>query len=107
MAEKIEPVFDGTKIWRGLATAYGSHFCIEVFPSSEHPGYYHMSWTWLRDSYAHDTKKPMRADGVQTMLNVGLKMEGLCMADMSWQEVSDKKELSLHHPELGQINDKV
>lgn len=110
MAEKIEPVFDG-RLWRGMSPAYGMHFVIELFPSVEHPGYYHISVAGVTETPPNadvtDTKRPIRADGVPMMLKIALKREGLCMADVTWQELPDNAALMLAHPELHQSNDKA
>ena len=104
------PVFDG-KIWRGLAKAYGVRFIAELFPSAKNPGYYHFSVVCMADdnntSYVDSTKHAILADSALQMLTIALKREGLVITDMRWQEVANKAELLIEHPERPQTNGKA
>ena len=95
-------IFEGRSL-RGVSNAYGSAFIVETFESKEHPGFYHASVVCLDDSFIDETKKPIRIDGFEPMLENLLKPHNLKISEFEWKEVS-KEELFLHHHQLSKKN---
>lgn len=97
------PDLDGKTIWIGISTAYGEQFIMELYPSKEYLGYYHIAMACLADTFAcyHDeagvllglidqTRRPVRADGVEERARYLLNQHGLVVADMHWSK-SEKR----------------
>lgn len=84
------PDLDGKTIWIGVSTAYGEQFAIELYPSKEHPGYYHIAMLCLADTFIDETRRPVRADGVEDYARYLLNQHGLVVADIYWSK-SEKK----------------
>lgn len=85
------PELDNKTIWRGISTAYGEHFAVELCPSKQHPGYYHIAACCFADTFIDETKRPVRADAVEEGVSYFLKQHGLVLADMSWYESETDK----------------
>ena len=78
------PELDGKKILRGVATAYGEDFAIEMVPAKNSPGYYHIAVTCFAEKFCDETKRPVRADGGEGQLKYFLKIHGLLVNDVRW-----------------------
>lgn len=85
------PELDGKKILRGVAIAYGEDFAIEIAPSKNHLGYYHIAVTCFADNFCDETKKPVRADGVEDQLKYFLKIHGLLVDNICWHTADNDK----------------
>lgn len=85
------PELDGKKILRGIAIAYGEDFAIEIAPSKNHLGYYHIAVWCFADNFYDETKKPVRADGVEDQLKYFLKIHGLLVDNIRWRIADNDK----------------
>lgn len=85
------PQLDG-RAWLGVAEAYGTRYAFELFESKRHPGYYHYTMFCQADSHCEDSKKPVRADGVEMILKASVsKYHGLTLDDILWHEVKPEE----------------
>lgn len=85
------PELDGNTTWCAICDAYGEHFAIEIAPSKNHPGYYHIATICFADNFADETKKPIRADAVELHVSYFLKQHGLVIDDMRWFKNTHEK----------------
>jgi hypothetical protein len=87
LVEPTTPVLDG-RAWVGIGTYYGTAFIVELCESRKHPGYYHYATYCLDDSFQQESKKPFKADVLQTHIDLILKEHGLTTKDLDWSEES-------------------
>jgi hypothetical protein len=85
------PELDNKTIWRGVSTAYGETFAVELCPSKQYPGYYHIAVCCFADDFIYETKRPVRSDAVEESVSYFLKQHGLVSADMHWSKSETEK----------------
>jgi hypothetical protein len=80
------PVLDG-RAWVGVGVYYGVEFLVELCESKEHPGYYLFATHCAGDKFLDESQRPMKAEFVQSNLDLVLKQHNLLATELSWREV--------------------
>lgn len=80
------PKLDNEKIWFADCNAYGENFVVELKPSKQHTGYYHISVMCLADKFIDESTRPVNESGVEGFLQFFLKNHGIILSDLTWHE---------------------
>lgn len=90
------PKLDAKKVLHGTCAAYGELFAVEIAPSKQYRGCYHIATVCLADNFAEETKKPVALSGVAGSVQHYLNQHGLTIDDISWCEIDSPALLSFH-----------
>jgi hypothetical protein len=79
-------VLDG-RAWVGVTTRDGSECIAELWPSKQHPGYYHCSFLRLENDHIDGTTRPIIAShAVMCMRHILEQRGGPAFEEFAWQE---------------------